>query len=71
MLYGIPYTFPSTVTASSVPLTVNDLKDKDVKLAYLQTEEGFIPEKIYSSIGFEKVCTAFIAVEDTENYNMR
>jgi N-acetylglutamate synthase-like GNAT family acetyltransferase len=50
---------------------LNDLKDKDVKIAYLQTEEGFIPEKIYSSIGFEKVCIAFIAVEDTENYNMR
>jgi N-acetylglutamate synthase-like GNAT family acetyltransferase len=43
---------------------LNDLKDKSVKLAYLQTEEGFIPEKLYSSLGFEKVCTALIAVED-------
>jgi N-acetylglutamate synthase-like GNAT family acetyltransferase len=45
---------------------LNDLKDKEVKIAYLQTEEGFIPEKIYSNIGFKKVCTAFIAVEDTK-----
>lgn len=42
---------------------LNDLKSKDIKYAYLQTEEGFIPEKLYSSLNFKIFCKAIIAVE--------
>ncbi len=41
-----------------------DLKNKDIKIAYLQTEEGYIPEKLYNNIGFKKICNAIITVEN-------
>lgn len=46
---------------------LNNLKDKNIEFAYLQTEQGFLPEKLYTKLGFETVCKAIIAVE--ENYN--
>lgn len=42
---------------------LNDLKKKKIKTVYLQTEEGFIPEKLYSSIGFKTFCKALIVTE--------
>lgn len=46
-----------------------DLKNKKIKIAFLQTEEGFIPEKLYTKIGFKKYSMAVLVVEDTEKYN--
>lgn len=43
---------------------LNDLKEKNIKIAYLQTEEGFVPEKLYASIGFKIISTGIIAVEE-------
>lgn len=40
-----------------------DLRKRKIKTAYLQTEEGYIPEKLYSNIGFKKIGNAVIAVE--------
>ena len=34
-------------------------KSKDIKVAYLQTELGFLPNKLYKKIGFEDLCTAY------------
>ncbi len=48
---------------------LNDLKQNNVKFAYLQTEKGFIPEKLYSKLGFQTVCKAIIAVEDITLYH--
>lgn len=42
---------------------LNDLKKENVKLVFLQTEEGFAPEKLYKKMGFKTVCKALIAVE--------
>lgn len=48
-----------------------DLKNKKIKTAFLQTEEGYIPEKLYTKLGFKKYSNAVLAVEDTEKYKER
>lgn len=50
---------------------LNDLKQDKIKVAFLQTEEGFIPEKIYSKIGFKNVCTTAVVIDkqDIDNVN--
>lgn len=42
---------------------LKDLKSKNIKIAFLQTEEGYVPEKLYGSIGFKKIASAILAVE--------
>lgn len=38
-------------------------KNKNRKIAFLQTEEGFYPAKLYRKIGFEDVCNIYYYVE--------
>lgn len=38
-------------------------KRKNRKIAFLQTEEGFYPAKLYRKIGFKDVCTAYYYVK--------
>ncbi|MGN1298426.1 MAG: GNAT family N-acetyltransferase [Candidatus Scatovivens sp.] len=38
-------------------------KEKNKKLAFLQTEEGFYPANLYRKIGFKDVCNVFYYVE--------
>lgn len=41
-------------------------KEKNKKIAFLQTEEGFYPANLYRKIGFKDVCNVFYYVE--KNY---
>jgi len=34
-------------------------KDKNIKMAFLQTEDGFYPAKLYRKIGFKDVCNVY------------
>ena len=38
-------------------------KDKDLKVAFLQTEEGYYPANIYRKIGFKDVCTEYFYIK--------
>ena len=52
-------------------------KNKNLKLAFLQTEHGYYPAKMYSKIGFKDLCMLYIYSENLEfsrkldiNYNL-
>lgn len=38
-------------------------KDKDLKVAFLQTEEGYYPANIYRKLGFKDVCTEYFYIK--------
>lgn len=51
------------IGTESIKQQLNICKQKNIKIAFLQTEEGFYPADLYRKIGFKDVCNVYYYVK--------
>ena len=51
------------IGTEAIKQQLNICKQKDKKIAFLQTEDGFYPAELYRKIGFKDICNVYYYVK--------